>query len=277
MKLLMLKGLPASGKSTYAKRLVQEGWVEVNRDDLRKELITGKWNPRKERKVIKARNERIRAALEAGKNVVNSDTNLHPKNEATMRNVASEYSVEFQVKFFEIDLATAVERDLGRKDSVGERVIRQMWERYIRPTLVVEQDPNLPHCILVDVDGTLAHMQGRHPYDWKRVKEDVVDDTVRELVEMYSNYYHIIVLTGRDGVCYKDSQEWLELNRIPFDKFYSRAEGDNRPDHIIKRELYDEHIAGKYYVRAFIDDRQQVVDMWRDMGFKVFQVADGNF
>lgn len=274
----MLYGLPASGKSTYARTLVNEGWVEVNKDDLRTELLEGNWNPRKERRIVAARDIRIKQALQAGRNVVSSDTNLHPKHQTRLLQLAQENNATFETKFFDIDLQTAIERDLGRANSVGERVIRRMWERYIRPTLAVKQDPSLPHCIIVDVDGTLAHMSGRSPYDWQRVGEDTVDPDVRELVQMYDQQgYHTVIFTGRDGSCYDSTYRWLAFNGIPFDLLVSRAPNDTRPDHVVKREMWERHIKGNLYVKLVIDDRQQVVDMWRDMGFKVFQVADGNF
>ena len=47
-KLLILKGLPASGKSTYAKELVSKGWKRVNKDDLRSMIDGGKWSKKNE-------------------------------------------------------------------------------------------------------------------------------------------------------------------------------------------------------------------------------------
>jgi len=52
---------------------------------------------------------------------------------------------------------------------------------------------------------------------------------------------------------------------------------DFRPDNLIKAELFNEHIKGKYNVRHVYDDRQQVVDMWRSLGIKVYQVEKGDF
>ena len=56
-----------------------------------------------------------------------------------------------------------------------------------------------------------------------------------------------------------------------------RKTGDNRKDCIVKRELFDAHIKDKYYIDFILDDRNQVVNMWRELGFTVMQVADGNF
>lgn len=56
-----------------------------------------------------------------------------------------------------------------------------------------------------------------------------------------------------------------------------RPEGDSRKDSVVKEEMYNEHIKYKYNVKAIYDDRQQVVDMWRDLGLTVFQVDKGDF
>ena len=46
----------------------------------------------------------------------------------------------------------------------------------------------------------------------------------------------------------------------------------------IKKEIVDEHIKGKYFVKFVLDDRDQVVDMWRkEMGYACLQVNYGDF
>jgi len=56
-----------------------------------------------------------------------------------------------------------------------------------------------------------------------------------------------------------------------------RSQGDTRPDEIVKREIYEEHIKPLYNVDFVLDDRNKVVKMWRSLGLKVLQVAEGNF
>lgn len=58
---------------------------------------------------------------------------------------------------------------------------------------------------------------------------------------------------------------------------FMRRTGDTRKDNIIKREIFNEHIRGKYNVLFVLDDRSRVVREWRAMGLTVFQVAEGNF
>jgi hypothetical protein len=56
-----------------------------------------------------------------------------------------------------------------------------------------------------------------------------------------------------------------------------REEGNNEKDSIVKRRLFEDNIRGKYYIEYVLDDRNQVVDMWRNMGLTCLQVAEGDF
>jgi hypothetical protein len=56
-----------------------------------------------------------------------------------------------------------------------------------------------------------------------------------------------------------------------------RPEGNMEKDAIIKERLFRQHIEGKFCVEFVIDDRDQVVRMWRDLGLRCLQVADGDF
>lgn len=137
----------------------------------------------------------------------------------------------------------------------------------------------MKRAIIVDIDGTLAKMNGRGPFEWHRVGEDKVNRPVRQVVCMFKSVdYRIIIFSGRDSVCRFETIQWLEQNDIPFDYLYMRPEGNNEKDAIIKRRLYDNHVEGLFDVQLVLDDRDQVVDMWRkDLGLTCFQVDYGNF
>jgi hypothetical protein len=134
--------------------------------------------------------------------------------------------------------------------------------------------------IIVDVDGTLADMRGvRGPFEWDKVHLDKPHQDVIDLVKDLYNLkkYNIIITTGRDGVCEEATRQWLLNHGVPFHDFYIRKAGDFRKDNIIKSEIYMDHIRPKYDVKFVIDDRDQVVEMWRSLGLRVLQVAPGNF
>ena len=135
--------------------------------------------------------------------------------------------------------------------------------------------------VLVDIDGTLALRTGdRSPFDWGRVGEDEPNPPVIELVRTIhdAGRHRIILMSGRDESCRMQTEMWLDAQDVPFHELHMRSEKDNRKDSIVKEELYLTHILGKYDVAFVIDDRNQVVEMWRErLGFTVFQCAEGDF
>ena len=273
-------GLPASGKTTAAREMVARnpGMLRSNRDDLRASLHDGKFSKGNEKLVTRMQHAMIVAALVDGRDVVCDDTNLAPRTVAKLRALADDAGAGFErIDFTGVSLAECIRRDPLRDRSVGEDVIRNMWERYLAPP--PRERNGLPQCVIVDVDGTLAHMSsGRSPFDWGRVGEDTPDLMVAELARRFHHDHIIVVLTGRDGCCYETTEAWLIEHGIPFDELWSRAAGDTRKDSIVKRELFDAHVEGRYDPVLVVDDRQQVVDMWRgDLGLTVWQVAAGRF
>jgi hypothetical protein len=141
-------------------------------------------------------------------------------------------------------------------------------------------------CIVVDMDGTAALIGKRSPYDASRCDEvDTVNEPVRfvlELIKFKNNLshekIHIIIMSGRDSKDRAPTERWLAKHSIPYDALYMRAEGDRRKDSIIKKELYEAHIKGKYEVVLWLDDRNQIIDLVRkDLCLPCFQVNYGDF
>jgi hypothetical protein len=68
----------------------------------------------------------------------------------------------------------------------------------------------------------------------------------------------------------------MNFYEIEFDMLFMRPENDYRKDTVIKREIYQNEIEGKYNVLAVYDDRLQVLDMWYEQGIFTFNVNQGN-
>lgn len=280
--LYMCKGLPASGKTSAAKALVasQPGTKRVNKDDLRAMIDNGKWSKANEEFVLEQRNNIVNAALHQGLHVIVDDTNLAPKHAEVLKTIARAHKADFKIlDFTHVSPEVCIERDLARPNSVGQKVILEMWEKYLKPEskLPPRHDSALPDCILVDVDGTVAKMQGRGPYDWDRVGEDAPRAAVIKTVTRYPGAL-LIFVSGRDGCCYDATEKWLFQNVGPFYGLYMRPAGDTRRDSIVKREIYEREILGKYNVVAIFDDRPQVIrECWQELGFgdRIFNVGSG--
>lgn len=291
--IFMTKGLPGSGKTTWARKyqetLGNNKIVRVNKDDLRAMIDNGQWSKENEKFILEVRDAIINQALRRGRHVVVDDTNLDPKHETALRKLASSYTnVGFKVvPFTHETLDTCLQRNSERcgASRVPEKVIREMWSKYLAPPTPKPPvyDPNLADCIIVDIDGTVAIHGDRSPFDWARVGEDTLNTQVAELVQTYLTELdvEVIFVSGRDEVCRQDTQDWLfdyfEGVHFPETPLFMRPKGDTRDDRIIKKEIYDREVVGKYNVRFVLDDRNKVVEMWRSLGLTCLQVAPGDF
>lgn len=131
--------------------------------------------------------------------------------------------------------------------------------------------------VICDIDGTLAHMVNRGPHDTSKYLDDVKDDTIHWIFGKLAENAIRIIVSGRSEDFREVTEQWLASHGITFDHLYMRPSGDFREDSIIKREIYQQHIKGKYGVRCVLDDRNRVVKMWREQGLTCLQVAEGDF
>lgn len=274
-RLLVLKGLPASGKSTYARELVAKGWKRVNKDDLRAMIDCGKWSRENEKQVLATERNIVEGYLRSGYNVVVDDTNF--SHEEMWRQIASQHNADFTVEFFDIPVDECIKRDAKRGDkSVGAEVILRMYNQYLRPELQPISS-EMPDAYIFDIDGTLAKMDGRSPYDYTKVLTDKPNRDIVKLNRTLSRFTTVFVLSGREASCIEDTKQWLRDNDIFFDDLIMRETGDRRDDRIVKKEMYEKYIKGKWNVVGVFDDRDRVVSMWRDQGLTCLQVDYGSF
>jgi hydroxymethylpyrimidine pyrophosphatase-like HAD family hydrolase len=132
--------------------------------------------------------------------------------------------------------------------------------------------------VIIDIDGTVAEKTDRHIFNYKKVLTDSPKAEVIEVVNSFwKSGYKIIFLSGRPDSCFDDTYQWLSLNCPPFIKLLMRKTGDNRKDAEIKKEIYFNEIESNFDVLCVLDDRNQVVDMWREIGLTCLQVAPGDF
>lgn len=278
-QVIIFKGLPASGKSTAAKKLIDGNpgaYKRVSKDDLRAMLDNSRWSPDNEKMILAVRDNIILEALDRGKHVIVDDTNLHEKHVIRIRELVKG-KAEVVVEFFDVGVNECIARDLKRPISVGEKVIRNMYNQFLKPKEEkYVPDITKPTAYIFDVDGTLAEMSGRSPYDWNRVNEDLPRQNTVSLLHDLSKSHKIIIFTGRDGACEKETKQWLLRHGIGYEHFDIRPKGNTEKDAIIKKRMFDK-VKDEYNILGVFDDRDQVVEMWREIGLQCFQVNYGDF
>lgn len=298
--IILLKGLMASGKSTWALEEMRRNpgkYKRINKDLMRAMIDGDHYTPKNERFILDIRDRIVEKALLGRYDVIIDDTNFSDKHWVRMCEIARYIGdIRVREKYFPITLKEALERNSKRTESahVPEDIIINVYDKHFKHKNISVRDEYFEKkkldfsylkdekkqkAIIVDIDGTLALMVNRGPYDLSLVIEDQANEPVCELVRLFQDKgYIIILLSGREDMAKEDTILWLNEANVPYDALYMRETGDNRKDSIVKEELYRKYIMPHFNVHYVIDDRPQVVRMWRrKFGFTVLQVNDMEF
>lgn len=287
---IMLRGLPGSGKSTVAKEIMKAGgnYYRVNRDHLREMMYFSDWRGQREAMVIDA--EKVLAALilkGVGANLIIDDCNLGQKHENMWRNFLKEYEGDFRANFsvrtVDTPLEECIQRDAARERTVGRSVIVGMAMRYglYKP----------PQVILCDLDGTIANLEHRLHYvpkeegakkDWKSFFAEIPNDTlITKTTDMIdfrrmNNPAELFYISARPENYRAETESWLERVGAPkYTALFMRRAHDKREDSLIKKELLDMYFPDKSIINAVYDDRPRVIRMWQAEGLNVIDCGDG--
>lgn len=298
-ELIVLRGLPGSGKTSLAAmEQTLSGGVLAGRDHLRRLLFGtegGQLGRAEENRVTELQAHIIRQGLRAGERVLVDDMNLRPRYVRRLVDLAHAEGAEWRViDLTDEPLETCIQRDHDRERTVGAERIRDLHARFIagkgyplpmptpeaaKPADRYEPSTDLPKAVLVDIDGTVALMGDRSPFDATRVGEDSPNLPVIEIVwSLYRQGFAVVFVSGRSSDARAETDQWLRRHvGLPSYRLFMRSAGDSRRDAIVKRELFDRHIREYFNVLAVLDDRNQVVAMWRELGLTCLQVAEGAF
>lgn len=295
-KLIYTVGVSCSGKTTWVNDFLSQGnnknsWVNINRDDIRGFLFTGgtidwgkyKFTKGNENLVTEMQHHLIKNATEKGKNIIISDTNLNPKYIDYFKTWDCLKRYTFNEKVFHIDLLEALERDAKRLSGVGYKVITSQYKNYADGFLKKNwHDSNkkgVPSAVILDIDGTLASMHNRSPFEWDKVGEDLPRTEIIHMAKgLIAEGYVPIFMSGRDSVCMEATQLWIEKYFTELGghfHLYMRPKGDCRKDTIIKKELFNKYVNHNYNVKLVLDDRPTVSRMFKyDLGLNVVNVGN---
>lgn len=291
-KLMLLVGPPGSGKSTFAKKYADKGFVYVNQDLQGKEHL-----------------DVFDLAIINAKDIIVDRMNFSRGQRARYLELAKSRGYETAITVIHESHVTCLERCSKRKDHLtikdevsAKSALNTFFTKYERvqdaEADTVQRlwpDGNKPRAIICDLDGTLCDVEHRRHFvrrpegekkDWKgffdNMSEDRVIQPVADILWKYHNSYNathtkVVFCSGRPDNYRKITDEWLVKHQLDFGPLYMRSRNDQRQDDIIKEILLDFEILTRFTPYFILDDRDQVVRMWRRRGYICLQVAPGDF
>lgn len=144
-----------------------------------------------------------------------------------------------------------------------------------------------PLCMIIDLDGTLADCEHRRHHltgdrkNWgafnAAMGEDKPNGWCMYLIHQRASNVHAVLVSGRSEDFRRVTELWLTLHRIEYDALIMRPSGDSRQDAIVKEEILYNKILPHWEPIFAVDDRKQVVEMWRRNGITCLQCAEGDF
>lgn len=289
-KLWCLSGLPGSGKSTKAKEIMDthNNTFRVNKDSIRQCLHMKDFNPKHEGLIEDMNNLMVNYLIAKGKNVIVDNTHLSESDVNKYKKLAEEKGIHFEAVNLDVPVEECIKRDSLR---------RLKGERYVGPDVIINMAWRYniyksPHnCMVTDLDGTLANCEKRRHFvrninndpTWKKnwgaffklVKTDTPNQfIVDKIKKVKGEGLDVIIVSARPEYTRKDTEDWLNMYSIPYDRLLMRASNDSRDDEIVKPEIVEKYL-DKSKILEWYDDRPKVIRAIRALGINVIDVGNG--
>ena len=307
--LYIYRGMPGVGKSTDALRFVSEKArrgelaVIVERDVIRRNLDpnrTAWYTPDFEERVTEVQYSKIKAGLALEADVISSDTNLPNNSVRNLMKIAVRNGADVEVLdmrdpgLYSLEFVLARNESRPAADRVDEKWLVDRYNRFIKGKELTNPEPpaadveleiepyvqpedRTNRAWIFDIDGTLAVMGDRNPYDGHLVHLDTLNHAVGYLMNLIQWDDTVYVVSGRDEKYREVTEKWLSENNLFHDGLYMRwtqPNGERKiEDSVVKHKLFQEHIAPKgHYIAGVFDDRHRVLRMWRKLGLTTFHI-----
>lgn len=291
MEIIILVGSPGSGKSTVSNTY---GHIRINQDEQGKDgHLTV-----------------FKTALEGHHDILIDRMNFSKEQRERYLKPAREAGYKTKIIVLHENYDTCLERMKKREnhptikdEATAKKVLNFFFSKYERvedseadEIKRIWPEGNKPLAIICDLDGTLCNIEHRlkfvHPEsgqkkNWMAFQENLVNDTINDwCAEIITHLGYdcdgdpinkIVLCSGRTNNYRTLTKNWLKENNMQYNNLFMRYNGDYRQDYIAKEILLDFEILTRYTPYFFIDDRQQVVDLWRKRGYVCLQCAPGNF
>lgn len=294
--IIVLVGPPASGKSSLAELYRRQGFTRISQDDQGKEYL-----------------DKFKKAIEDGDDIVIDRMNFNKEQRKRYLEPAHKAGYQSIIKVLQVPKQVCYERCMKRENHPtikdhkdASNALSFFFKTYERPTAdeatsvifeghqdIYAGDRNPKETVVVvDIDGTVADIEHRRHYvqrtdgekkDWRMFNLEMINDTPKpdivELVKILSLKYKIVFCSGRTDDFRRITEEWLDKtfnSEIKYE-IYMRPRNDSRKDDLVKEVILDFELLTRYNILFTVDDRDQVVKMWRDRGITCLQVDYGAF
>ena len=286
MKAVILKGIPASGKTTYASNNLK-GCYHINKDFLREiypELS--------EKGISLKQNELILQSAKYWTDIVVDNTHINPQSLSKVVEVCRKAGYEdikiidmFDKLVKEVGLKEAFNSCLERNNAREKRVpVSVLYSMAYQDWYDVAELAWYP-VMIVDLDWTLFDSDERHKVcrkedgqlDYTEYFSDKMlnlDKPVKQLADLINSLQHIykvVIVSGRSNIC---EDKTLGMLPVDYDAVFMRNHFDHRDDSVVKKEILDliEPFISTENTIVF-DDRKRVIDMWRKNWLYVFNCS----
>jgi len=299
MRLILMVGPPGSGKSTFARnRIYNDGdhgaaTTYINQDSQGADHMDLFFN-----------------AVMNGNDIIVDRMNFNKQQRDRYISYArlKQPQCEVEIIVLHENYETCLERvrnRFGKHETINEEksargALQTFFTKYERPTAeeadiltFIYPDGPKPKVIVCDLDGTLCDVEHRRHHvrpteegakkNWKAFFDGIPDDPINQwCADIIRNFEQIgaantVFCSGRDDNQRKMTVEWLTKHGFDTQPLYMRNRHDSRQDSIVKENILDFELLTRYEPYFMIDDRKQVVEMWRRRGFVCLQCDEGDF
>lgn len=286
--LIVMVGPAGAGKSTFSKQYVEQGYTYINQDSQGREHLNN-----------------FDLAVMAGKNIIVDRMGFSKQQRSRYLDIGKKHGYKSTIIVLHQPYSVCFERCMARQghetikeEKAARGALNLFFTKYERvedseadEVQRIWPDGPKVSAIICDLDGTLCNVEHRRVFvnkpkgekkDWKGFFDAMEKDTLNKwcadiLLRFFGPELCIVYCSGRPDNFRKQTQEWLKNYGLDIGPLFMRPRSDSRQDNIVKEILLDFELLSRYKPYFMIDDRTQVVEMYRKRGFTVLQCDKGDF